>query len=103
VNDLGWSLYKAGKIDEARPALERAVAMDPTDAQPRRTSGYVGVPMVLRAGHAAAGASRLQVLGLRADRRARYRAHTGFVNPEAPPDAVPRESIEVRTVALFAD
>jgi hypothetical protein len=37
------------------------------------------------------------------DRRARYTAHTGFVNPEAPPDAVPRESIEVRTLALFAD
>ena len=37
------------------------------------------------------------------DRRARYTAHTGFVNPEAPPDAIPRESIEVRTVALFAD
>jgi Flp pilus assembly protein TadD len=32
VNDLGWSLDKAGKIDEARPVLERAVAMDPTDA-----------------------------------------------------------------------
>jgi hypothetical protein len=37
------------------------------------------------------------------DRGARYTAHTGFVNPEAPPDAVPRESIEVRTVALYAD
>ena len=37
------------------------------------------------------------------DGRARYTAHTGFVNPEAPPDALPRESIEVRTVALYAD
>ena len=33
----------------------------------------------------------------------RYTAHTGFVNPEAPPDAVPRESIEVRTVAIYSD
>ena len=32
VNDLGWSLYRAGKIDEAQRVLERAVAMDPTDA-----------------------------------------------------------------------
>lgn len=31
VNDLGWSLYQAGVIDEARAVLERAVAMDPTD------------------------------------------------------------------------
>jgi hypothetical protein len=37
------------------------------------------------------------------DRGARYTAHTGFLNPEAPPDAVPRESIEVRTVALYPD
>ena len=35
------------------------------------------------------------------DGRARYTAHTGFVNPEAPPDAVPRESIEVRTLVVF--
>ncbi len=31
VNDLGWSLYQAGVIDQARAVLERAVAMDPTD------------------------------------------------------------------------
>ncbi len=31
VNDLGWALYQAGIIDEARAVLERAVAMDPTD------------------------------------------------------------------------
>jgi hypothetical protein len=35
--------------------------------------------------------------------RARYTAHTGFVNPEAPPDAVPRESVEVRTLAIYSD
>ncbi|MGH7803142.1 MAG: CmcJ/NvfI family oxidoreductase, partial [Candidatus Binatia bacterium] len=35
------------------------------------------------------------------DGRARYTAHTGFVNPEAPADAVPRESIEVRTLVVF--
>jgi len=32
VSDLGWTLYKAGKTDEAERVLERAVAMDPTDA-----------------------------------------------------------------------
>ena len=31
VNDLGWSLYQAGRLEEARRVLERAVAMDPTD------------------------------------------------------------------------
>ena len=34
---------------------------------------------------------------------ARYTAHTGFRNPEAPPDALPRESIEVRTLAIYPD
>jgi hypothetical protein len=37
------------------------------------------------------------------DGRARYTAHTGFKNPAAPPDARPRESIEVRTVVVDAD
>lgn len=32
INDLGWSLYQAGKIEEARSMLERAVAMDKTDS-----------------------------------------------------------------------
>jgi len=31
VNDLGWSLYEAGRLEEAQRELERAVAMDPTD------------------------------------------------------------------------
>jgi len=31
VNDLGWSLYLAGRVEEARSVLERAVAMDKTD------------------------------------------------------------------------
>jgi hypothetical protein len=35
--------------------------------------------------------------------RARYTAHTGFRNPEAPPDALPRESIEARTLAIYPD
>jgi hypothetical protein len=33
--------------------------------------------------------------------QARYTAHTGFKNPAAPPDAPPRQSIEVRTVAIY--
>ncbi|MDP6389986.1 MAG: CmcJ/NvfI family oxidoreductase [Alphaproteobacteria bacterium] len=36
------------------------------------------------------------------DGRARFMAHTGFANPESPPDAPPRESIEARTIAFFA-
>jgi Flp pilus assembly protein TadD len=31
VNDLGWSLYQAGRIEEARTVLEQAVVMDKTD------------------------------------------------------------------------
>ena len=36
-----------------------------------------------------------------ADGRARYTAHAAFDDPDAPPDAAPRESIEVRTLAFF--
>jgi hypothetical protein len=32
---------------------------------------------------------------------ARFSAHTGFDDPETPPDALPRESIEVRTLVFF--
>lgn len=31
LNDLGWSLYLAGRLQEARATLARAAAMDPTD------------------------------------------------------------------------
>jgi Flp pilus assembly protein TadD len=31
VNDLGWTLLRAGRFVEARETLERAVSMDPTD------------------------------------------------------------------------
>jgi hypothetical protein len=34
--------------------------------------------------------------------RARFTAHTAFDDPTASPDAAPRESIEVRTLAFFA-
>jgi hypothetical protein len=36
------------------------------------------------------------------DGRARFTAHTSFVDPTSPPDAPPRQSIEVRTFAFFA-
>ena len=36
------------------------------------------------------------------DGRARYSAHTAFKDPGAPADAPSRQSIEVRTIALFA-
>lgn len=31
VTDLGWSLYLAGRLEDARDVLARAAAMDPTD------------------------------------------------------------------------
>ena len=31
VNDLGWTLFQSGALQEARVVLERAVAMDPAD------------------------------------------------------------------------
>jgi hypothetical protein len=37
----------------------------------------------------------------RADGRARFMPHTGFANPASPPGAVPRESIETRTLVVF--
>jgi hypothetical protein len=36
------------------------------------------------------------------DGRACYTPHTGFKNPAAPADAVPRESIEIRTLVVYA-
>jgi hypothetical protein len=33
--------------------------------------------------------------------RARFTAHSSFVDPNTPPDAPPRQSIEMRTLALF--
>jgi hypothetical protein len=35
------------------------------------------------------------------DGRARWTAHTAFDDPTSPPDAKPRESIEIRTLAFF--
>jgi hypothetical protein len=35
------------------------------------------------------------------DGRARWTAHTSFTDPTSPPDARPRESIEIRTLAFF--
>lgn len=34
--------------------------------------------------------------------RARFTAHTAFIDPTSPPDAAPRESIEARTLVFFA-
>jgi hypothetical protein len=36
-----------------------------------------------------------------ADGRARFLGHSAFDDPQTPPDAPMRESIEIRTVALF--
>jgi hypothetical protein len=35
------------------------------------------------------------------DGRARFLGHSAFDDPQTPPDAPVRESIEIRTVALF--
>ena len=35
------------------------------------------------------------------DGRARWTAHTAFDDPTTPPNARPRESIEIRTLAFF--
>ena len=35
------------------------------------------------------------------DGRARFTAHSAFVDPMSPPEAAPRESIEMRTIAFF--
>jgi hypothetical protein len=37
----------------------------------------------------------------KADGRARFMPHTGFVNPERPSEFAPRESIETRTLVVF--
>jgi len=37
------------------------------------------------------------------DGRARFMPHTGFNNPECPPEFVPRESIEARTLVVFEE
>lgn len=42
-----------------------------------------------------------KVYDLLKDGRARWTAHTAFNDPTAPPDARPRESIEIRTIAFF--
>jgi len=38
-----------------------------------------------------------------ADGRARFVPHTGFNHPECPSDAIPRESIEARTLVVFSE
>jgi hypothetical protein len=35
------------------------------------------------------------------DGRPRWTAHTAFADPTSPPNARPRESIEIRTLAFF--
>ena len=41
------------------------------------------------------------MLRLATDGRARFTPHTAFDNPTSPPNARPRESIEVRTLVFF--
>ncbi|MGH8598725.1 MAG: CmcJ/NvfI family oxidoreductase, partial [Gammaproteobacteria bacterium] len=35
------------------------------------------------------------------DGRARFMPHTGFKNPDCPPEYTPRESIEARTLVIM--
>jgi hypothetical protein len=44
-----------------------------------------------------------KVFDTKDDGNARFTAHTSFVDPTSPPDARPRESIEMRTFAFFDD
>lgn len=44
----------------------------------------------------------LKCFDSRVDGRARFTPHSAFENPACPPDFVPRESIEVRTLVVFA-
>jgi hypothetical protein len=37
------------------------------------------------------------------DGRARFTAHTSFIDPATPPGAPPRQSIEARALAFFSD
>ena len=43
-----------------------------------------------------------KVYDSRRDGRSRWSAHTAFEDPTTAPDAPPRESIEIRTIASFA-
>jgi hypothetical protein len=43
-----------------------------------------------------------KVYDSQADGRARFTPHTSFIDPTSPPNAPPRQSIEVRTFAFFA-
>jgi len=43
-----------------------------------------------------------KVYDSQADGRARFTPHTSFIDPTTPPNAPPRQSIEVRTFAFFA-
>ena len=38
LNDLGWSLYEAGKLDEAEAALRRSIALAPDDYEYARNN-----------------------------------------------------------------
>ena len=61
-----------------------------------------GAPLVLVPAHAPRRGAGLQGLTTREkDGRARWTAHTAFDDPTTPPDARPRESIEIRTLAFF--
>ena len=44
-----------------------------------------------------------KVYDSKTDGDARFTAHTSFVDPTCPPDARPRESIEIRTFAFFGE
>jgi hypothetical protein len=42
----------------------------------------------------------LKIADTKTDRRARFMPHTSFTDPTTPPDAFPRESIELRTLVF---
>jgi hypothetical protein len=50
---------------------------------------------------AAEAGRRVKTYDSEADGRARFIGHSAFDDPETPPDAPMRESIEIRTAAFF--
>ena len=45
----------------------------------------------------------LKCFDSKTDGRARFAPHTAFADPTTPPDAAPRESIELRTLVFHAN
>ncbi len=52
VNDLGWSFFEAGRLEEAERMLDRAVSMDPSDELARENLRICNAQIAKRRGRA---------------------------------------------------